>query len=504
MILFQYKYKFILVKYYLGRRLSKWEKLLATVLRTSLLILLILNLSFCDKLIEIPPPSNSITTSQVFSDSINAAAAISGIYSSIIYKSNRFGFCNGAETILCGLSSDELVNFESSNTYITEFYFNTLKSISETPNDYFWADAYRLIYHVNSCVEGLENSKNLSRRTMSQFTGEAKFFRALFYFYLVNLFGDVPYINSTDWTQTRTVDRTKKELVYQNIVKDLKEAQTLLLDDYSFSGGQRTRANRVAATALLARVYLFMREWRKAEQEANSVIASGLFSLVEDPNDVFAVNSTESILQWQLNTSYGNYNCTAEGSSIIPRTSTQPPPYYVSSQLLSAFEIGDKRSTAWLAQSSYNGVSYIYPYKYKNGRAQLMVDAEPTEYYTVLRLAELYLIRSEAKAQQGNLSEAIADLNVIRRRAGLVDLPGTLSQIQALDAVAQERRIELFAEWGHRWLDLKRTGQVDIVMSQVTPRKNNSSAAWQTHQQLYPVSPTQIAINPNLRQTPGY
>jgi len=121
----------------------------------------------------------------------------------------------------------------------------------------------------------------------------------------------------------------------------------------------------------------------------------------------------------------------------------------------------------------------------------------------VFRLAEQYLIRAEAKAQQGtDMIGAAADLNVIRNRAGLANTTASTHD-DLLAAVAHERQIELFAEWGHRWFDLKRTGQVDAVMSAVTPQKN-PSGTWKTYQQLYPVPQSEISKNPFLKQNAGY
>ena len=131
---------------------------------------------------------------------------------------------------------------------------------------------------------------------------------------------------------------------------------------------------------------------------------------------------------------------------------------------------------------------------------QTSVSDPVTEYYTVLRLAEQYLIRAEARAQQKiNLPGAISDLNLIRNRAGLDSLSPTLNQQQVMAAVAQERRVELFAEWGHRWLDLKRTGQISAVFNTI-PYKSQ----YQPFQQLYPIPLGELQNDPNLRQNPGY
>ena len=142
---------------------------------------------------------------------------------------------------------------------------------------------------------------------------------------------------------------------------------------------------------------------------------------------------------------------------------------------------------------------YYYPYKYK----LYFTGQPPVEYPTLLRLAEQYLIRAEARAQQGNLSGpngSLADLNFIRQRAGLP--PSTAStQPDVLTAILNERRMELFTEYGHRWLDLIRTQQVNAVMSLVTPGKGG---IWQATDTLYPIPLTDIKADLNIRQNPGY
>jgi len=463
-------------------------------------LMIIFYLIACNKLVEIPPPSTTITTSQVFADSIDAAAAISGIYSRIQYDGNGLAFCNGIETVICGLSSDELVSFYT-DSYLN-FYANTLNPSEGNLYFFFWQQPYQCIYQANTCIEGLQTASSIPQPVKNQFTGEAKFFRSLFYFYLVNLFGDIPYVSSSNWRQTDTMGRTNSSVIYQKIIDDLKDAQSLLGEDYSFSNGQRTRINRHAAAALLARVYLFIGDWRNAEMQASSVINNTQFSLESDLNSVFLANNRESILQWELNTSYGFYNSTAVGYNILPPDVSLPPGYYASAQLLSSFENGDNRRIHWFNENTYEGTTYTYPYKYKVGQHEQVPNGSASEYFTVLRLAEQYLIRAEARAQQGNVAEAAADLNIIRNRAGLSNT-GATTQAELMSAILHERQVELFAEWGHRWLDLKRTGKVNDVMSIATPLKNTGTT-WQPYQQLYPIPSSQLAINPFLRQNAGY
>jgi hypothetical protein len=213
---------------------------------------------------------------------------------------------------------------------------------------------------------------------------------------------------------------------------------------------------------------------------------------------VFQPNNPEAILQWRLNTSLSPFNANYEGLLFVPYDNTSPALFYLSPQLLSSFEENDQRKASWIDSTDFSGNKYYYPHKYKVGPAQQAPNVAATEYYNVLRLGEQYLIRAEARAKTNlNLTGAIDDINAIRGRAGLLPLPQTLDQDEVLAAVAQERRIEFFAEWGHRWLDLKRTGKADVVLKPI-------KSQWQSFQQLYPIPVTEIRLDPNLTQNPGY
>jgi hypothetical protein len=463
----------------------------------------------CNKLVSVPEPVNSVTTTETFGDEANATAALVQIYSDMSVGANGGGltYGNGLTTILAGMSADELVAYGPSSD-IQQFQDNTLLST----NGYFyaqlWAAAYKDIYLANAVIEGTAASAGLSTAVKNQLSGEAKFVRAYINFYLVNLFGDIPLITTTDWKANQLVARTASDLVYKQIIQDLKDAENMLPGDFSVSGGERYRPNKYAAAALLARAYLYTKDWKDAITEATTVIsAQSLFSLPADLNAVFLKNSPESIFQLQVSAALSPY-ATLEGKNFLPTypTSMYPqdvvdshpsffiPSYYMADGLTLAFDTAhDLRFKNWVSSAFVGGVTYYFPYKYK---VQAGSAGNVTEYYTLLRLAEQYLIRAEAYAQDGKYPEAAADINTIRGRAGLT--PTTASgKDDLLEAVAQERRFELFAEWGHRWLDLKRTDMANTVLAPLKPQ-------WNTNQQLYPIPVKELQVDPNLNQNPGY
>ena len=463
-------------------------------------LVIVAGLLSCKKMVSVPLPINSITSEEMFKTDAQATTAMAGVYAQMV--NGPISFSNGYVTILAGMSADELFYYGAGDASITSFAPNQLLQTNSYTST-LWTSGYKVIYNVNSVIEGIaaSESSSLTDSTRNQLTGEAKFVRAFCYFYLTNLFGDVPLVKTVDFNKTRYMTRTPVSEVYDQIVADLKEAQELLSADYSISGTAKERIlpTKWAATALLARVYLFKGEYANAAEQASAVISNtSLFSLEADPLNVFLIKSKEAIWQMKQGTTDAGFkNSTIEGWTILP-TLTGVARYFLTPALLNAFETGDRRRTAWVGATAAP-VNY-YPWKYKLGPTTFSTNPS-TEYYMMLRLAEMYLIRAEAAANgAGSLTAAIDDLNVIRKRANVPALPATLSQVQVISAVDRERQVELFGEWGHRWLDLKRTKKAHDVLSAMS-----SKQPWAgDYQLLYPVPPVEIQVNPRLEQNPEY
>lgn len=446
----------------------------------------------CRKFVEVPEPTDSITTTVNFSDEATATSSLIGVYGVLNQQAPSFG-C-GIITLYAALSADELNYFDGTDQTVYPFQNNSLLPDNTALISDFWTPGYKAIYRANAVMEGVATSQGITAAVKRQLTGEAKFLRAFCHFYLTNLFGDIPLVTTTDWRETAAMGRTPSAQVYEQLITDLKDAQELLADDFSVSNGQRIRVNKWAAKALLARVYLYTGRWEQAVLLSGEVINhSALFGLVP-LNDVFKKNSQEAI--WQLETYDVPTYSLVEARHLIPFSATMNPRYSLTPQLLAHFDGGDQRRIHWLGKNMYEGTEYYYPFKYK---VRVGTAGNIAEYYMMLRLGEQYLIRAEAYARQNqNLSLAIADLNTLRTRAGLPDLPSTLGPSAVLDAIERERQIELFAEWGHRWLDLKRTGRAVPVLAPV------KGATWQPTDQLYPIPQEEIDRSPRLTQNPGY
>jgi len=463
-------------------------------------ILLITAIAFlgasCKKLIQIPAnPSNAIPTSQVFADSSDVMSAVAGIYNNFNITGSAT-FASGAITVNTGLTGDELIASATVDPSYVQLNQNNIVTTNTTTGS-LWSNAYTSLYQMNACLDGISGSNGISGPLKQQLLGEIKVDRALYYFNLVNLFGGVPLVTSTDYRVTKTLPRATVDTIYNLILSDLTGAQKQLTAVYPSTG--RARPNVYTADALLARVYLYKGDWQNAENAANSVINSGLYSLNPDLNSVFLDGSNEAI--WQLPAN-GTYNQTAEAQALIPTVDGVDPAtdivpnFSLSPNLLSAFETGDRRKQDWtgITTVSNNGTNsvYYYAYKYKNRSAS----ASTTEDYMILRLAEVYLIRAEALAHENKIQAGLADLNLIRQRAGLPN-SNAAGQQDLLNAIMRERQTELFCEWGNRWYDLRRTGTINTVLSAEKP-------SWKSTDALYPVPLIELQSNPFLKQNPGY
>lgn len=445
----------------------------------------LLSSTSCKKYVEIDPPQNQLISNLVFENDQTADAAVAGIYSQM----NAYnGGLSVNASFLPGFGAKEFY-YAFSNSAYDEFKNNSLSSDNSRVNS-FWEGPYSLIYQANSIIEGLNKSTKVSAPVKKSLLGEAKFFRGFFYFYLVNFFGDVPLILNTDYKVNTLLPRTNKDEVWASIINDFKEAQAGLPNTYT--GSERIRVNQGAATTMLARTYLYTKKWDLAEAEATKVIADPQYKLLPDLTKVFLKGSQEAIWQLQtINTSTTGVN-TWEGFSLVPVSPTARGYYNLTDDLLNSFETNDSRKRDWTKTYATGGNTFYYPYKYK------IRTKSPVEEYTMaLRLAELYLIRAEARAQQSKLSLAKDDLDVLRLRANLTVLTSTLTKEQMLLAVEQERKVELFVEWGHRWFDLRRTGRALSVLTPLTPNIK-STDLW------YPIPQAARNTNPNLTQNAGY
>jgi hypothetical protein len=353
----------------------------------------------------------------------------------------------------------------------------------------------------------------------NQYLGEAEFLRALYYFYLVRAFGDVPLVLTPAASpgEVANVTRTPAAQVYAQIETDLKDAITKL--PASYSGEDLGRATKWAATGLLAKVYLTEgNKMADAATQAQAVIANSGKSLWADYANNFKLeteNGQESLFEVQYKSGLNAYTFDGPGSAINEFWGARffGNPYVVTNggygfnipekEFVDGYEAGDKRKavTVFVPGDKYpagqvqpaslegdpNGFNVR---KFFAGTASTIWDSPLN--VPVLRLAEMYLIKAEAL---GATADGFAALNMVRRRAGLPDLSAA-NTTDYLGAVLKERRYELAFEMD-RWYDLKRTNRL-------LNNPNLVAKGIKSFNDQLPIPQTEIDVNPSLTQNKGY
>ncbi|MFC6095693.1 RagB/SusD family nutrient uptake outer membrane protein [Flavobacterium qiangtangense] len=462
------------------------KRIQATILCCLCLMMLLFYCSGCDSFVEVEVPDSQLSTPLVFEDKSTATAALAEVYA----KMRDAGMLSGSKTGLSyglGLYADELDYYATTSEDGFLYHSNGLLPDAATVKN-MWNSTYNQIYGANAVIYGVEHSESLLTAERNQIKGEALFIRAILHFYLANTYGNVPYITTTDYNINRTAYKKSVSEIYQNAKQDLLEAVALLPAEYVVTN--RTRANRFAAHALLARICLYQESWAEAADQASAVLLEeSTYGLDDSLSETFLIGSTGTVFQFSAGYSPGN---TLEALTF--NFITNPPvDNALNLGIINAFEPGDQRRNLWIEEITDGTMVHYKASKYKAGEGEMT----QTEFSKVLRVAELYLIRSEARARQGELSNAIDDLNVIRQKAGLGDTAAQ-TQDEILEAVLRERRVELFTEFGHRFFDLKRTEKLNQVLNAIKP-------GWNVFNALFPLPESELMLNQNLQpQNEGY
>ena len=420
-----------------------------------------------------PEPQQSLDASTALVDAGSAAGVLSGTYS-LMQDPEYYGL----EYIL---NNDLLAD----NAVFEGFFDSQLEldqlavPITNTWIEDAWPDIYVVINSANLLITGLDEIDDpaLDRDAV---LGEAHAIRALAHFDLLRYFGEhydtssefgVPLITElipdNDFNQIPDVPRSSVAEVYDQVISDLDIAISLL------NGSDDTGTmNYWAALSLRARVNLYRQAYDQAFADADSVIMRSPFVLESDLSDVFSTieASSESIFEVEFNEQdQSDYN-----TFLFRRDE-----YNVDPSLLESFEEGDIRATFF---TNLRGRDRTTKYS----------DNTNANNAKIFRLAELYLIRSEAGVfASGDPNAGTADLNVIRNRAGLEDLGAIATAEEYVDALLYERRAELNFE-GHRFFDLVRLGRAEEVLELEPFRR------------VLPIPRNELQVSDALAQNPQY
>ena len=360
-----------------------------------------------------------------------------------------------------------------------------------------WKNSYQGIQRANTVLNRIDGISYASAATKQARKGEMHFVRALLYFNMVRVFGDVPLVikETTNPNEFFGQGRTNKDLVYAQIISDLTNA----IQELPASTTTPGKAVKTAAQSLIGKVYLTLGKFAESKAVLTDVVASGKHTLLAEPADIFALNNknnSEIIFAVQF---ASGINGNSEGSSAYQQFSPSGTisgakghnlPTKSFYQLYSA---SDKRKTAYVGLTSAGT-----PFSTKL-KASATTPVDGGSNFVVLRYADVLLMLAEDENELGNTETAKTYLNLVRRRAGLADATQQ-SQVDVRDAITLERRLELIGE-GHRWFDLLRTGTAVSVMNawfasqNITTRITNRDL-------LQPIPQDQIDTDPAIKQNP--
>lgn len=456
-------------------------KKIIIILQTFLLLM-----TSCSDFTDLGLPRDQITKELVFQDVALANSAMAGIYRALEESGFLSGGASGAGLYLA-CYSDEFSSYAAMTADVSEFDFLTHNTRSSAVSS-IWTNSYKQIYYINSAIEGLGNSYAIDQSVKDRLLGESLFLRALLHLYLTNTFGDIPYVETISYEDNSKLSREVQNEVYKKIERDLQQALQLLPETYA--RGNRVKPTKIAAYTILARLAYYQKQWNDAIRYSTYVISNESYAMESTLDAVFLKESSGTI--WSLLPYNNTYN-TQEANLFILKVAP-PTKVALRESFVDSFTNDDLRRNKWIGEiKDTQNKSYYYSLKYKQ--------AGPTtasmEHSVILRIEELYLIRSEAYIQNNLLALGLQDLNKIRNRAAL---SATDSQDveYILKAILNERKHELFTEFGHRFYDLKHFEVLDEVLLQTKPN-------WKSYYKWWPIPEKELLLNPNLKpQNNGY
>jgi starch-binding outer membrane protein, SusD/RagB family len=462
----------------------------------------------CSDLIEVTP-RQSIDSATALKDGDAINAAMNGVY-------DRF-----QSTVLYGRDFLAIPEALADNGRATNKSGRLNNEYNNATGAHFvnWTTAYFAINQLNLIIDALPNIKDLTQAQKDAVEGEASFLRALLYHDLLRAYsydpgaevaqynrGGVPLLlkGVLALTSVTYPARASVSDCYTQVIKDLNNAIAKI--PKASNSRAPIYATQGAAQALLSRVYLYNRDYANAAKLATDALGSGVGRFLDNAGYIGGFRSPsnpESMLELvytvpenigvntSLQTTYttlfeiGNRARTAGFGDLVP-----------SATLLAAMEsekngtvVLDIRRQLYELGTAGRGTAAIECTKFmgKNGTANL--DNIP-----VMRISEMYFNRAEANYFLGKDADALADVNIVRKRVGLAELKD-LKGAALLAEILKQKRIE-FAFEGHRWFDMKRLG-MDIV-------KIPATIPFTDFRILAQIPTGEITNNPNLKQNFGY
>lgn len=435
--------------------------------------------------LEIEPVSQ-ILSDNFYTSGKNAEAALMSVY-------NRLHF-SVADNLISAPSvmSDEAIMTRGGN-FTRHHNFQPTPVQGNVGN--VWQDYYQLIQRANDLIQNIPLIEDPSFTYRDQILGEALFLRGLAHFVLTRLFGDIPVVisPSVSGNQNFKISRTPQPQVFEQIISDFEQAESLLQTAHP----NRARAAKGTAKGYLVKVLTYRNDpgdREKALVKINEILSDGQYALVPGSNyeSIFRVgqqNSPETLLEmsYRPNTSVTGHQMESE---TVPFPNNIPR-IIPTKKLIDAYQENPEDLRIGVSLAFHNKI--YYSRKYETNAVTEPARLQQSANIVFLRLADLILLKAELLNESGNVADALENLNIIRRRAGIPEYSG-LSQADLRLAIENERMLELSLE-GHRWHDLVRTGR---ALDLCAPRLKDPNRV------LWPIPARELDVNSNLTQNPSY
>lgn len=478
------------------------------------IILIAITVLSCVSLEE--DPQSFVTSDQFYKNGDQATAAVNAIYRKL-YESGQ-SLYNALQQIGVEMATDDYAaGPRARNAHVRAISGLTHDPLNDRMQE-LWRQSYDVINVANIAIDRIQliAETEIGPVLRNRLINEAKFLRGLAYFNLVRWFGDVPLVlheTTVLSPETLFVEKSPEETVYQQIIQDLLDAESLPV---TYTSSDIGRATSGAATSLLSKVYLTKKDWQNAVLKSKQVIDSHTYALFDDFADVFNVatkNGKEHIFSAQFK-GFFNY----QGNNLASRSAPNEVPgingdygdmLNKPAKLYESFSDNDERkAVTFVTQmiSPVNGQLYTFePHLHKYyDPAAVGSQNNSSKNLPIIRYAEVLLIYAEAlnEVNGGPTTEAYWAIDEVRTRANvekLFDVAPALNQSEFRDSVFQERRKELVFEY-QRWFDLARRG-ADYYVATLKAAGKTNAAPRHIH---FPTPQREINLNPKLKQHPDW
>ncbi|SEA24741.1 Starch-binding associating with outer membrane [Chitinophaga terrae (ex Kim and Jung 2007)] len=459
-------------------------------------------------------PRGLVAGADALSSQAGLESALSGAYGSLMVPWVS-GFTSVSQ-IAMTMGGDDLTTHPGSNKEeFREFDLFKVSSLNSRMPP-IWLGCYKTIQATTNIINNYKNVKDGNQDTIHAIVGEASYLRALSYYWLTRLWGEVPVIPSEIYSPDYlNLKKSKPADIYPLIEADLTRAEEWVPNGRRSSG----RPNKGSVKALLADVYLTEAGWPLKNQSKYALAASKAKEVIDnkaaysfdlytgDYLKIFAGGTVEDVFTLFTRGNWITYN-SFYGLSTMPEDEGGWSDFFPELNFFNNFPAGPRKDATFSTSFTLSDGSVIpwqktstkHPYYKKftiqSGKKDVYMSANPV---VMMRYAHVLLIYAEAQSRSAGApnSDAYSAVNAVRRRAGLADLPTGLSGADFAAAVVNERAWEFAGEW-NRWFDLVRLEQVEAANANKAEGDLKPTVTITKANYWMPIPGADAVINPNL------